>query len=131
MTYADRYRKDDPDRRFLQSREWRERIRPRQLIRQPLCEHCQALGRAVVADQVDHVKRPFGDRLLQRDPQNFQSLCAQCHGRKSKWERSRSGKPLYIGTRADGHPVTAPEGKIDQGIRAAGPCHPLPMKLSG
>jgi hypothetical protein len=39
-----RYRKDDPNRKFVQSRLWREKLRPLQLARFPLCEHCKALG---------------------------------------------------------------------------------------
>jgi 5-methylcytosine-specific restriction enzyme A len=119
VTYADRYRADDPDRKFLQSREWRERIRPRQLSRQPLCEHCKALERTVIAEHVDHVQRPRGDHRLQRDFSNFQSLCVTCHGRKSKWERSGTKQPLYIGTRADGWIVEAPGGRIESPDRFA------------
>ncbi len=112
MSHADAYRRDDPDRRFLQSRIWREKIRPRQLARQPLCEHCAVLGIVRQADHVDHIKRPFGERKLQTDPDNFQSLCRPCHGRKSAWERSGSTKPLVLGRTADGwDTITAPGGE--------------------
>lgn len=114
MTHADRYRKDDPDRKFLQSRVWREHIRPAQLAREPLCRFCLALGRFTEADEVDHIERPFGDRRLQRDPNNFQSLCGSCHARKSKWERGDTSKPLVLGTRTDGWLVVAPGGTIEK-----------------
>ena len=113
MTYADRYRRDDPDRRFLQSREWREKIRPSQLAREPLCRFCRALGHVTLAEQVDHITRPRGDRTLQRDPENFQSLCAPHHGAKSKWERGDTSKPLILGTPADGWPVHCHGGTIN------------------
>lgn len=106
MTHADAYRRDDPDRRFLQSREWRERLRPRQLEAQPLCEWCLSLGQIAPAAHVDHVRRPRGDRTLQRSPQNFQSLCVNHHGLKSAWERQGHGRPLVIGSAVDGWSVT-------------------------
>lgn len=117
MTHADRYRADDPDRRFLQSREWRERIRPLQLSREPFCRFCVAMGDMLtIAAQVDHIKRPRGDRRLQRDPENFQSLCFPHHQMKSMWERrcEARGKlePLLIGYRADGWRVEATGGTI-------------------
>lgn len=72
--HADTYRADDPDRRFLQSRRWREKLRPWQLSREPLCEHCKALGHTVPAQEVDHIVRPRGDRTLQTSASNWQSL---------------------------------------------------------
>lgn len=113
MTHADSYRKDDPDRRFLQSRVWREKIRPAQLFREPLCRFCRALGRTQIADHVDHITRPRGDWHLQRDPQNFQSLCVEHHMQKSKWERGDTSRPLVIGTAPDGWRVIAEGGTIN------------------
>lgn len=116
MTYADRYRADDPDRRFLQSREWRERIRPMQLSIEPLCRFCKALGTTRIAGQVDHIKRPRGDWHLQRSPENFQSLCAEHHQAKSLWERrveaSGRNEVLVIGYATDGWRIEAPGGTI-------------------
>jgi 5-methylcytosine-specific restriction protein A len=128
VTYADRYRADDPDRRFLQSREWRERIRVDQLQREPLCMFCIAMGEIKVAEQVDHIKRPRGDWRLQRDPENFQSLCAPHHQMKSLWERrvEASGKDemLIIGYRTDGWRVEAPGGTIKRSDRST--AQPVP-----
>lgn len=98
-------RRDDPDRKFLQSREWRERIRPRQLERQPLCEFCQKLGTLTVAESVDHIIRPRGDPVLQRDTDNFRSLCHNCHLAKSNWERHHGDKPFRLGVGLDGWPI--------------------------
>lgn len=115
--HRDRSRAADPDRKFLQSRIWREKIRPRQLNREPLCRFCTALGRTTIAAQVDHIKRPRGDHTLQRDPANFQSLCAEHHAAKSSWERTneRNGTnaPLIIGHSIDGWRIEAPGGTVN------------------
>jgi 5-methylcytosine-specific restriction enzyme A len=110
--YADAYRRDDPDRRFLQSREWRERIRPRALFTEPLCRFCRHLGVVKEAEHVDHIRRPKGDKTLQRDPNNFQGLCAEHHLLKSNWERAGRNKPLTIGYDRDGWPVTIRGGTL-------------------
>ena len=102
---ADRARADDPDRKFLQSREWRERIRPRWLDQHPACEWCRLLGHVRQADHVDHIIRPKGDRDLQRATSNFRSLCVHHHQQKSLWERRTDGRPLRIGAGRDGWPV--------------------------
>lgn len=116
MSHADAYRRDDADRRFLQSREWRERLRPRQLSREPLCRFCFALGIVRAAQQVDHIRRPKGDRALQRAVDNHQSLCVECHSRKSKWERGPKDLPLTIGFSPEGWMVTwRPETGIEGG----------------
>jgi 5-methylcytosine-specific restriction enzyme A len=108
--HADTYRANNPDRKFIQSREWRERIRPMQLSRQPLCEHCRLLGYTVAAEEVDHIERPRGDRTLQRAFTNFQSLCSSHHASKSKWERGDRKRPLVLGCGLDGYPIELPNG---------------------
>lgn len=105
----------EPDRPFLHSRVWRERIRPRHLASEPLCRFCAALGIVTVAQQVDHIKRPNGDRDLQRRHDNLQSLCFDHHLAKSNWERAATGCPLVIGTDAKGWTITARDGTIPRG----------------
>ena len=112
MRHQDHNRRDDPDRRFLQSRRWREQIRPRQLEREPLCRFCRAMGYVKAAEQVDHIIRPRGDHKLQVDPANFQSLCGNHHQLKSLWERRADGRPLQIGAAPDGWPIEAMGGTI-------------------
>ena len=92
-------RASHPDQRFLQTRAWRDHLRPAQLTREPLCEKCQELGRVVAATQVDHIVVPNGDYRLQRDPTNFRSLCAECHGRKTR------GKTYSKEVGLDGLPI--------------------------
>lgn len=93
-------------RPFLQSRVWRERIRPHQLAVEPLCEWCKALDVVEVATDVDHVRRPNGDVMLERDMRNLQSLCKSHHSTKTRWEDAGSKGALTIGYGVDGWPVT-------------------------
>ncbi len=52
----------------------------------PLCERCKAEGRYVKATVVDHIIPHKGDRSLFWDKENWQSLCKQCHDRKTLTE---------------------------------------------
>lgn len=66
-------------------RDWRDRIRPRQLSREPLCEFCKEQGRIEPATEVDHIDGdPWND-----DPYNLRSLCKPCHsGRTARDQTS-------------------------------------------
>ena len=48
---------------------------------------------------MDHIIEPRGDMRLQRDPSNYQSLCAEHHGLKTR------GKRFSKETGADGMPI--------------------------
>lgn len=85
-----RRRRDHPDQAFLRTRDWRDRLRPAQLTREPLCRHCAERGITNVATEVDHIVPPNGDRELQRDAGNLQSLCSTCHGVKTR-KQDRTG----------------------------------------
>lgn len=76
----DQARKDDPGRRFIQSRLWRK-IRKQKLDQDPLCERC--LPRVVAAVIVHHVDR----NQLNNEPENHESLCFDCHELEHKHER--------------------------------------------
>jgi len=73
------------------TRRWRDRVRPAQLRREPLCRAHQARGRVVQATEVDHIKRisEGGDPW---DENNLQSLCHDCHS--SKTASDKTGKPM-------------------------------------
>lgn len=86
-----RRRRDHPDQKFLQTREWRDRLRPAQLRDEPLCRHCRELGIVELATSVDHIVVPNGDKALQRDRGNFQSLCHTCHSRKTRAQAGGEG----------------------------------------
>lgn len=89
-----RKRKDHPDAAFLRTRDWRDRLRPAQLHREPYCRECKKHGRTVLATDVDHIVVPNGDVSLQRDPENYQSLCATCHGRKTRSQPRGRGRKV-------------------------------------
>lgn len=100
-------------RPFLQSRVWREHVRPWQLAREPLCQWCKALDCVVIADDVDHVKRPKDDALLERDADNLQSLCKSHHSAKTRWEAAGGKGVLIVGYDARGYPVSwSPEAGL-------------------
>ena len=65
---------------------WRRHLRPRQLLQEPWCRICAAQGRRVRATVVDHIQPHRGDRALFLDPGNLQSLCKNCHDRKTALE---------------------------------------------
>lgn len=67
--------------------EWRK-AREYWLAEHPLCIECERRGLVVQATDVDHVKRHDGDRELFWDRENWQSLCKECHDRKTARERA-------------------------------------------
>ena len=71
------------------SREWRYKLRPQQLTREPFCRACAEVGIRTPATIVDHIKPHRGDLELFRDPSNLQSLCKYHHDRKTLLEQMR------------------------------------------
>ncbi len=71
---------------------WTDDLRPAQLAREPFCRECAKRGERTRATVVDHVKSHRGDWALFIDPANHQSLCAQCHNRKTALERRENGR---------------------------------------
>lgn len=62
----------------------------------PLCERCKAEGRYTKATVVDHIKPHKGDYNLFWDRNNWQSLCKQCHDKKTLTEdRKGSMSKVY------------------------------------
>ncbi|HYK89799.1 MAG TPA: HNH endonuclease, partial [Acidobacteriota bacterium] len=80
-------RKDDPTRRFYNSRAWR-RASDLHLRDEPLCRECAKMGRDTLATMTDHIVpiKQGGDPW---NPNNHQSLCDSCHSKKSAAEGSR------------------------------------------
>ena len=76
--------------RFYNSKEWR-RLRNLKLSYCPLCEECLNSGRLIKANTVDHIT-PIGQGGAPLELGNLQSLCRECHSRKSAKEGSRWGK---------------------------------------
>lgn len=85
-------RQEEPWRVLYQSQRWR-RLRRTFLSEQPLCRHCEAQGRLVLAAVVDHIQPHRGDLSLFWDRSNWQGLCVSCHGTKTAhetWHRGRA-----------------------------------------
>lgn len=87
---AEYARRADEERPSADSRgytsEWRK-ARKAWIIRHPLCAICGA-----PATDVDHIIPHRGNRELFWDTGNWQSLCHECHSRKSYGERRKSGR---------------------------------------
>jgi hypothetical protein len=87
---------------FYDTRDWRDRIRPRQLARHPMCQwpECDR-----PADTVDHIQ-PINQGGAKRDPANFQSLCSDHHQVKRAAERHGKDwrKEAWRGCYEDGSP---------------------------
>lgn len=56
------------------------------LIAHPLCVECQKKGIITPATDVDHIIPHRGDKKLFWDSNNWQSLCHECHSRKTVTE---------------------------------------------
>lgn len=53
------------------------------LAQNPLCAACAKVGRAEVAEVVDHIVPHKGDQRLFWDENNWQSLSKRCHDIKT------------------------------------------------
>ena len=53
------------------------------LRQHPLCAECMKEGRLTPATVVDHIRPHRGDQALFWDMANWQSLCKDCHDRKT------------------------------------------------
>lgn len=70
---------------FYLSTQWKK-VRALHLSTNPLCRHCERIGRLTAANIVDHIKpRQHGGAELDID--NLQSLCLSCHTRKTNKDR--------------------------------------------
>ena len=86
--------------RVYDLQQWR-RVRREQLTKEPLCRHCKAHGISKPASQVDHIQR-INDGGAWFDDDNLQSLCHECHSRKTARE---DGKVLRSGCDVNGLPL--------------------------
>lgn len=68
-----------------------DKMRERQLSREPLCRECVASGvYSSRATEADHITPHRGDWSLFIDEDNLQSLCKSHHSRKTAKERRES-----------------------------------------
>ncbi|RFB28226.1 HNH endonuclease [Brevibacillus sp. VP] len=64
---------------------WRK-ARKSFLSSNPLCVHCKEQRKLTAATVIDHIIPHKGDMVLFWDENNWQSLCASCHNRKTARE---------------------------------------------
>ena len=81
--------RDPRIKRLYNSKRWAT-IRARQLAKFPLCSSCEKDGDVVLATEVDHIY-PHGGDPIRFYAGPFQSLCKQCHSRKTMIEMNTSG----------------------------------------
>lgn len=73
---------------------WRS-ARAAYLASNPLCVRCHAEGRVTEANEVDHIIPHKGNTELFWDSSgNWQSLCADCHRKKTAREDGAFGRPV-------------------------------------
>ena len=65
----------------------------------PYCEECLRQGRMTLATDVDHITPHKGDATLLLDVNNLQSLCHECHSRKTAGEDGGFGNRSTPGGR--------------------------------
>lgn len=73
-------------RHLYNTTRWRKR-RALQLHEQPLCAACEAEGRVTAATVADHVVPHKGDEVAFWEGA-LQSMCAECHNRKTANENN-------------------------------------------
>ncbi len=72
-----------PHRKLYADVRWRKAAKW-QLAVHPLCVDCEAAGFTVLASVCDHIQPHHGDLELFWSSDNWQSLCASCHGKKTR-----------------------------------------------
>lgn len=72
--------------RMYHSKFWRV-ARKMHIQENPMCVHCNRANITRAATDVDHITPHEGNYKLFTDPNNLQSLCKSCHGKKTIKER--------------------------------------------
>lgn len=86
---AIREREDKKYRDIYHSTRWRK-LRKQILLRDDyLCLHCLEEGKYTQADVVDHITELRDDITKAYDDKNLQSLCHECHNRKTREETEK------------------------------------------
>lgn len=99
--YCSDHQRKREDRRSQEARSWRwmygtklwrDKLCPEQLAREPFCRACAKNGIRTRAEDVDHIRDHKGNWTLFADPKNLQSLCHNCHSRKTAKEMKKASK---------------------------------------
>lgn len=70
----------------MYNRSWWKRASKQYRKENPRCEVCLENGKATLATQVDHIRPHDGNDDLFADVDNWQSICDECHGIKTRSE---------------------------------------------
>lgn len=89
-------------RAVYHSARW-QKVRALVLMREPLCRPCGKRGKAVPANQVDHIV-PLEEGGAAFDLDNLQPLCRSCHASKS-FSGAQGGKERIKGCDENGLPL--------------------------
>ena len=83
---------------FYRTQAW-QTLSKLQRTREPLCEHCKANGRLRPADVADHIVELKDDWSKGLELSNLQSLCHQCHNRKTQVEKRKRKEKNSLNSR--------------------------------
>ena len=89
--YADRQRLSPQERGYTNA--WRKASKAF-LVAHPLCAECLKLGITKPATEVDHIIPHKGNKDLFWNQNNWQSLCHECHSRKTVKEDGGFGNKI-------------------------------------
>jgi len=89
---AREYNRNNRTYKYLYNTARWKRLRIQFLKEHPLCEECKRNGVVTAAEVVDHIIPHKGDKKLFWDEGNLQSLCKECHDRKTAKEDGRWGE---------------------------------------
>lgn len=84
--------------RFYKTTAWKKLSR-RTLQEKPICAECYRHGIVKMAKLVDHIVPIREDWSKRLDPDNLQSLCYECHVKKSRVDHARERKMTKFGSR--------------------------------
>lgn len=87
-----KYNKDSRPFKCLYNTSRWKKSRKQYLMVHPLCEECRKHGMIKAADVVDHIIPHKGNEELFWDESNWQSLCKECHDKKTAREDGRWGR---------------------------------------
>lgn len=102
-------------KRWYERSNWK-RLRSLQLKTSPLCAICLHSGTLTVATVVDHIE-PRSKGGADYDITNLQSLCPECHSRKTTRDSGLTTKPVTRGCDAAGNPIDPDHPWNDLGYR--------------
>lgn len=90
------YNRNNRTYKYLYNSTRWKKLRIKFLKENPLCEECKRHGVVTAAEVVDHIIPHKGNKELFWDEDNLQSLCKECHDRKTAKEDGRWGEKYKL-----------------------------------